>query len=54
MRLIAFVDHNGAYLIDAHVADPWVDTVKPWATDPIEAERVWVATEELVGEKFAY
>ncbi|GIK03032.1 hypothetical protein Aspvir_007098 [Aspergillus viridinutans] len=47
-------EHNGKYLIDCHVADPWVDTVKPWATSPIEAERLWKLSEELVGEKFTY
>ncbi|KAL4922425.1 hypothetical protein BDW62DRAFT_207707 [Aspergillus aurantiobrunneus] len=34
-------DDNGAYLQDCHVADPWIDTVKPWATDKVEAERLW-------------
>ncbi|KAF7165929.1 hypothetical protein CNMCM5623_009921 [Aspergillus felis] len=47
-------EHNGKYLIDCHVADPWVDTVKPFATSPIEAERLWKLSEELVGEKFTY
>lgn len=47
-------EHNGKYLIDCHVADPWIDTVKPWATSPIEAERLWKLSEELVGEKFSY
>ncbi|KAF7122185.1 hypothetical protein CNMCM5793_000142 [Aspergillus hiratsukae] len=47
-------EHNGKYLTDCHVADPWVDTVKPWATSQIEAERLWKLSEELVGEKFSY
>lgn len=47
-------DHNGAYLQDSHIADPWTETVKPWATSPIEAERLWKLSEELVGEKFSY
>ncbi|KFY22739.1 hypothetical protein V493_06359 [Pseudogymnoascus sp. VKM F-4281 (FW-2241)] len=46
--------HNGAYLIDSHVADPLVDTVKPWATSSFEAERLWKLSEKLVGEEFAY
>ncbi|KAH6676943.1 WW domain-containing oxidoreductase [Plectosphaerella plurivora] len=46
--------NNGAYLIDGHVADPLVDTVKPWATSAVEAERLWKLSEELVGEKFQY
>ncbi|EAW24800.1 uncharacterized protein NFIA_102850 [Aspergillus fischeri NRRL 181] len=40
------------YLTDCHVADPWVDTAKPWATSPLEAERLWKLSEELVGERF--
>ncbi|KAK2060032.1 WW domain-containing oxidoreductase [Colletotrichum caudatum] len=47
-------DNNGAYLDDSHVADPWVETVKPWATSPIEAERLWKLSEKLVGQKFQY
>ncbi|OTA70418.1 WW domain-containing oxidoreductase [Hypoxylon sp. EC38] len=47
-------DHNGAYLQDCHIADPWVETVKPWATSPIEAERLWKLSEKLVGQEFAY
>ncbi|KAI9164119.1 Adenylate-forming reductase [Paramyrothecium foliicola] len=47
-------DNNGAYLVDAHIADPLIDTVKPWATSPIEAERLWKLSEELVGQKFSF
>ncbi|GAB1317799.1 Short-chain dehydrogenase [Madurella fahalii] len=47
-------DHNGAFLEDAHVADPWVETVKPWATSPVEAERLWKLSEKLVGQQFSY
>ncbi|KAJ5092111.1 hypothetical protein NUU61_006981 [Penicillium alfredii] len=46
--------NNGAYLIESHVADPLSDTVKPWATSSLEAERLWKLSEELVGEKFLY
>ncbi|CAG8924619.1 unnamed protein product [Penicillium salamii] len=46
--------HNGAYLIDSHVADPLVDTVKPWATSSFEAERLWKLSETLVGQQFVY
>ncbi|CAG8396540.1 unnamed protein product [Penicillium salamii] len=46
--------HNGAYLIDSHVADPLVDTVKPWATSSFEAERLWKLSERLVGQEFTY
>ena len=48
------LDHSGAYLIDAHIADPLVDTVKPWATSSFEAERLWKMSEKLVGQEFAY
>ncbi|KAL2176434.1 uncharacterized protein P884DRAFT_278517 [Thermothelomyces heterothallicus CBS 202.75] len=47
-------DHNGDYLLDSHIADPWVDPVKPWATSPVEAERLWKLSEKLVGQEFQY
>ncbi|KAK4445229.1 short-chain dehydrogenase TIC 32 [Podospora aff. communis PSN243] len=46
--------HNGAYLQDCHVADPWIETVKAWATSPVEAERLWKLSEKLIGEEFHY
>ncbi|KAF8877565.1 putative short-chain dehydrogenase [Gymnopilus junonius] len=46
--------HNGSYLLDCHVADPLVDTIKPWATSPFEAEKLWRLSEKLVGQKFSY
>ncbi|KAK0749424.1 hypothetical protein B0T18DRAFT_321415 [Schizothecium vesticola] len=46
--------HNGAYLKDSHVADPWTETVKPWATSPVEAERLWKLSEKLVDQEFDY
>ncbi|KAF3765581.1 putative short-chain dehydrogenase [Cryphonectria parasitica EP155] len=45
---------NGTYLEDSHIADPWVETVKPWATSNVEAQRLWKLTEELIGQKFEY
>ena len=45
-------EHNGVYLQDAHIADPWTETVRPWATSPIEAEKLWKLSEKLVGEEF--
>ncbi|KAF4456090.1 oxidoreductase [Fusarium austroafricanum] len=45
---------NGAYLVESRVSDPFVDTVKSWARDPIEAEKLWRLSEELVGQKFGY
>ncbi|ETS81857.1 hypothetical protein PFICI_06859 [Pestalotiopsis fici W106-1] len=47
-------ENNGSYLENSHIADPWVDTVKPWATSPIEAERLWKLSEKLVGQEFPY
>ncbi|KAI1377505.1 NAD(P)-binding protein [Hypoxylon crocopeplum] len=46
--------HNGVYLISCRVADPRIDTVRPWATSPVEAERLWKLSEKLVGQKFSY
>ncbi|PHH86252.1 hypothetical protein CDD83_10516 [Cordyceps sp. RAO-2017] len=45
---------NGAYFEDCRVADAWNDRVKPWATDPVEAERLWKLSERLVGQEFSY
>ncbi|CAJ2504830.1 Uu.00g122240.m01.CDS01 [Anthostomella pinea] len=50
----ALKDHNGAYLEDSQVVDPLVQTVKPWATSKIEAERLWKLSEGLVEEEFPY
>lgn len=47
-------EHNGAYLQDAHVADPWTETVKPWGTSPVEAERLWKLSQKQVGQEFTY
>lgn len=49
---ISSAENNGAYLQDCHVADPWTDTVKPWATDKVEAEKLWKLSEKLVGQEF--
>ena len=48
------VEVNGVYLDDAHIADPWTQTVKPWGTDKVEAERLWKLSEKLVGQEFSY
>ncbi|KAL3963117.1 hypothetical protein ACCO45_000121 [Purpureocillium lilacinum] len=45
---------NGAYLLDCRVGDPYVDTIMPWATSSIEAERLWRLSESIVGQKFTY
>ncbi|KAI1209552.1 NAD(P)-binding protein [Annulohypoxylon truncatum] len=46
--------HNGCYLLSCRVADPWKDTVRPWATSSVEAERLWKLSEKLVGQEFVY
>lgn len=45
---------NGAYLLESRVSDPYVDTVKAWARDTIEADKTWKLSEELVKQKFSY
>ncbi|KAM0417059.1 hypothetical protein ACHAPT_012965 [Fusarium lateritium] len=45
---------NGAYLLDSRVADPYVDTVKSWARDTVEADKTWKLSEELVKQRFSY
>ncbi|KAJ3498387.1 hypothetical protein NLG97_g1165 [Lecanicillium saksenae] len=47
-------NNNGVYLENSHVADPNVETVKPWATSAVEAERLWKLSEKLVGQEFSY
>ncbi|CAF3467793.1 unnamed protein product [Fusarium graminearum] len=46
--------NNGAYLLETRVSDPFVDTYKSWARDPVDAEKLWRLSEELVGQKFGY
>jgi hypothetical protein len=40
--------------VDAHVADPWTESVKPWAMSPVEAGKLWTLSEKLVGQQFQY
>ncbi|KAH7320856.1 hypothetical protein B0I35DRAFT_450512 [Stachybotrys elegans] len=47
-------DHNGTYLLDARVADPYKDTYRSWARDPIEADQLWTLSEKFVGQEFSY
>lgn len=42
---------NGAYLMDCQIAPE--EEVKPYAADKELAEKLWVLSQELVGEKFA-
>ncbi|OTA58343.1 NAD(P)-binding protein [Hypoxylon sp. EC38] len=46
--------HNEAYLVPCRLANPWKDTMRPWATSSIEAERLWKLSEKLVGQEFSY
>ncbi|KAI6261314.1 hypothetical protein MCOR27_004712 [Pyricularia oryzae] len=47
-------DHNGAYLLDSHVADPVEDPVAAWGTSEADAEKLWRLSEKLLGEKFEW
>ncbi|KAK6858152.1 retinol dehydrogenase 13 [Apiospora arundinis] len=50
----ALKGNNGVYLENSHIADPWVETVKPWGTSLVEAERLWKLSEKLVGQTFQH
>ncbi|KAF0638800.1 hypothetical protein FPSE5266_04491 [Fusarium pseudograminearum] len=47
-------DHNGGYLLDCRLADPFTDTVRPWATSSAEAELLWRLSEKMAGQKFPF
>ncbi|KAL8991818.1 MAG: hypothetical protein Q9188_007690, partial [Gyalolechia gomerana] len=40
-------DSNGSYLQDGHIADPYTETIKPYALDKVEAEKLWELGEKL-------
>ncbi|QIW97617.1 hypothetical protein AMS68_003135 [Peltaster fructicola] len=46
--------HNAAYVLDSHIAesDHSEETIKSWATNPIEAEMLWKLSERLVDQQF--
>jgi hypothetical protein len=46
------LEDNGGYLEDSHVLNS--EDIRCWGRDPVEAERLWKLTEEIVGEKFDY
>lgn len=50
----AGTEHNGVYFKDCAVASQYDDDVWPWATDKIEADRLWKLSEKLVGQEFNY
>ncbi|KAI8264687.1 Retinol dehydrogenase 14 [Colletotrichum sp. SAR11_239] len=45
---------NGKYFNDCRLADQYNEEVHPWATDKIDADRLWKLSEKLVGEEFKY
>ncbi|EIW78836.1 short-chain dehydrogenase [Coniophora puteana RWD-64-598 SS2] len=47
-------ENNGRYLLDNRIANPYVDTIRPWALDKVEADKLWKLSEKLVGEEFVY
>ncbi|KAJ0107661.1 uncharacterized protein J7T55_010266 [Diaporthe amygdali] len=47
-------EHNGAFLSDCHVADPFLEEVYSWATSKVDAERLWKLSEKLVGQEFKF
>lgn len=47
-------EYTGAYLADCQVADPYVHTVRPWASSEVEANKLWKWTEVLLSMKFSF
>lgn len=50
----ALKGYNGHYLQDGHIADPYVETIKSYAQDKVEADKLWKLSEKLVGQNFTY
>ena len=48
-ELTGVLGHNGAYLEDANIAEPW-----PTATSLEDAEKLWKLSEKLVGQTFDF
>jgi hypothetical protein len=40
--------------MSCHVANQYEEEVYPWAKDPIDADRLWILSEKLVGQEFKY
>lgn len=47
-------DHNGSFLSDCHIADQNLEEVYSWATNKVDAERLWKLSEKLVGQEFKF
>ncbi|GFP60631.1 oxidoreductase calI [Trichoderma asperellum] len=47
-------DYTGAYLSDCQVANPYVHTVRPWASSEVEATKLWKWTEQLTNARFSF
>ncbi|KAF9877236.1 short-chain dehydrogenase reductase family [Colletotrichum karsti] len=47
-------DLNGKYFNDCRLADQYKEEVYPWATDKIDADRLWKLSEKLVGQEFKF
>ncbi|KAJ0159076.1 Retinol dehydrogenase 14 [Colletotrichum tanaceti] len=47
-------EFNGQFFNDCRVADQYKEEVYPWATNKIDADRLWTLSEKLVGEEFSY
>ncbi|KAJ6125105.1 short-chain dehydrogenase TIC 32 chloroplastic [Penicillium samsonianum] len=50
----AVAAYNGSFLSDCHVADPEKEEVYSLALSKIDAQRLWVLSEKLVGQEFNY
>ncbi|KAH8898571.1 NAD(P)-binding protein [Thozetella sp. PMI_491] len=46
--------HNGGYFLSCQLADPYKNEIQSWARDPIEADKLWILSEKLVGQQFRY
>jgi hypothetical protein len=53
-NIVCNSDHNGAYLEESRLSDPFQDVYRSWARDPIEAEQLWKLSEKMVGQEFNY
>jgi hypothetical protein len=51
---MSIVGQNGAFMSDYHITDQTKEEVYPWATNKIDAERLWKLSEKLVGRVFSY